>query len=528
MTNEELANILFPDVKETIMDIERCYPQRELREHEEVTRFGASPTGYINIGGLYTAFVSWKLAEQTKGHFILRIEDNNRRDIIDGGINDFVDSLLKYHILFDEGYFNKDNEVGIYGPYSQTARKHIYQVFIKDLVAKGIAYPCFCSLEDLEEMRRCQRKSGVKTGYYGEYAKCRYLSLTEAADKALRKEPFTIRIKSEYLRTYNTEVYNDLIKGKVKLKKTDLDIVIMKQSGIPDYNFAHVVDDHFMGTTTITRCEDWLPSLHTHLALFHVMGWNPPNYAHIGAISIKINNSIVKVSKKLGEKVTVQYYLKKGYIPEAIHKYFLITACADYEQFWLENKEKTYSFALNKMSAHGALLDVKKLNYVSKKELSKLSVDVLYEKYLQWIEEYYPDELEIYHNDTVFIKNVIRTIKGLEKPRMAIAYFEQLHEEILLFLNAPYRIDMLKNDRENLSLFLTYIHQQKWTTLAMTKDCVISFCTANNLTTSEFCMILRKMITGKEKSPSVYEMLFLIGKDRICDWLKIILNIEVD
>lgn len=520
MTNEELANILFPNVKLTIQDIEKKYPKRKLSEREEITRFGASPTGYINIGGLYTAFIAWKLAEQTKGHFILRIEDNNQREIIDGGINDFVSALLKCYICFDEGYFDKDNEVGIYGPYSQTARKNIYQVFIKDLVAKGIAYPCFCSLEDLDEMRNFQRKNGIKTGYYGKYAKCRNLSLTEAADKALNKVPFTIRIKSEYLDKYNVRIYNDLIKGKVKLKNSDLDIVIMKQSGIPDYNFAHVIDDHYMGTTTITRCEDWLPSLHTHLALFDIMGWTPPNYAHIGAISIKYNNSIVKVSKKLGEKVTVKYFLKKGYIPEAIHKYFMITACADYEEYWLNNKEQTYSFEINKMSAHGALLDIQKLDYVSKKEISKFAVDELYERYVQWIEAYYPEEQEIYCNDSVFTKNVITIIRGVEKPRMAIAYFEQLHEEMLLFVNAPYKVGILKKDKEGLSLFKTYIRQQKWTDLVTIKESISLFCASNCLRTSDFCMILRKMIVGREKSPSVYEMLLLLGKDRIIEWIK--------
>lgn len=524
MTHKELADILFPSIHESMEDIERKYSKRSINKKSEVTRFGASPTGYINIGGLYTAFISWKIAKQTNGLFILRIEDNNQRDIVSGGIESFVNALLKYDISFDEGYFSKEVELGEYGPYTQTSRKGIYQVFVKSLVERGIAYPCFCSIEQLNDMRKQQLLDKKKTGYYGKYAKCRYLTLEEAADLAKKGSPFVIRIRSEYLREYKNDYYDDGIKGRVRLSSTDLDLVILKESGIPDYNFAHVIDDHLMGTTVITRCEDWLPSLYTHLALFNIMGWKPPRYAHIGAISIKLDRSIVKVSKKLGYRVTVEYYLKKGYITEAVHKYFLMTACADYEQFWLENREDEYIFSLKKMNAHGALLDENKLDFVSRREIDKLSVDTIYTKYVQWLKEYHPDVCGMVLDDSEFVKKLICIIKGVEKPRFAVCYFEQLMDEMFPFFNAPYTEQMTKRDKECLEIFALNIVNQRWDDLKMLNTDILNFCEEKSISVKELCMALRKMIVGKTKSPSVYEMLMILGKERIYNWLYVICN----
>lgn len=522
MTYKEFANILFPSIQESVEDVQRKYPTRKISATAEVTRFGASPTGYINIGGLYTAFISWKLAKQTNGIFILRIEDNNQRDIVPDGIENFVNALLKYGISFDEGYFSEKKEFGSYGPYSQTSRAEIYQVFVKKLVEEGIAYPCFCSLHQLNDVRTQQRLKNEKTGYYGAYAKCRCLSLHDAAELAKNGKPFVIRIKAEYLKQYENNYYNDMIKGKVKLSPSDLDIVILKETGIPDYNFAHVVDDYLMGTTTITRCEDWLPSLHTHLALFNILGWKPPRYAHIGAISIKKGRSIIKISKKLGEKVTVDYYLKKGYIPEAMHNYFMMIACADFENYWLEHKEDEYKFSIQKMNVHGALLDEDKLNYVSKKEFDRLSVGIIFKKFIHWVKEYSSDAYLLFSSDSEYTQKIIKIVKGIERPRLAICHFEQLMDEIYPFFNAPHINQVTFQDKKYLELLTINIENQKWDNLNRIRQSIQELCNDNNIAVNDFCMALRRMIVGKQQSPSVYEMLMMLGKEKIMNWLKII------
>lgn len=517
MTDKELANVLFPDITETVQDLERIYPMRNIDENAEITRFGASPTGYINMGGLYTAFISWKLANQSNGHFILRIEDNNQRDIIDEGISDFVNALVSYGIEFDEGYFNEKEQLGEYGPYVQTQRKRIYQIVVKELVEKGMAYPCFCTADMLENMPEIQKERHVLTGYYGKYAKCKNLSNEEAARKVRKGEPFVIRIKSEKLLKFKMEYYIDAIKGKVKLTPSPIDIVILKTSGVPDYNFAHVVDDHFMRTTVITRCEDWLPSLHTHLALFYLTGWIPPQYAHIGAISIKLNErSIVKVSKKLGEKVTVDYYLKKGYITKAIHEYFMMIACAEYEEYWRGNKKGDFKFSLKKMSSHGAILDNDKLNYVARMEMSNLSIMELYNQFIKWMHRFHPDKVEQYSANYVFTIKILSLARGLEKERKAVACFDDVLQETEKFFHMPYRGSLDEKDRINIEVYRSYNHISFNTTNEV-KEFLLQINEAHGISMSEMCSSFRKLFTGEDKSSSVLEMLIAFN-DMIKKW----------
>lgn len=520
MTTKELADILFPDVMERPEDFEKRYPPRKLLQGAEVTRFGASPTGYINIGGLYTAFISWKIAKMSNGKFILRIEDNNQRDLIDDGIKNFVNALTSYDISFDEGYIDTENEIGGYGPYIQSKRQNIYQVYVKELVSKGFAYPCFCSVEKLEGLRELQRTNKEQTGYYGKYAECRNLSPEVAAERALMGESFVIRLRAEYLSDYTEEYYDDLIKGKVRLSKSDLDLIILKESGLPDYHFAHVVDDHLMGTTIITRCEDWLPSLHTHLALFSLMGWKPPRYAHIGALSIKLNErSIVKISKKLGDAVTVDYYLKKGYTPEAFKAYFAGIASNISDELIFENKVED-SFSLSNMSSHGAIFDIAKLNYVSKFILEKNELNLLERRFSQWIAKYHPELFEIITCDEKFLSEILRIIRGVEAPRRSVACCEDILKEVMPYFNAPHKGSLIDGDLDLLKGFMFRIRERELENIDAVRTLLTVFANEQGVSLKRIAAALRRMIVGSDYSPSVFEMVMIFGLNRIGSWIK--------
>ena len=174
MNNKDLANLIFPDVKD-ISYYEEKYTTRKLTEGAIVTRFAPSPTGFIHIGSLYQALISNKLAKQTNGIFFLRIEDTDQKREVEGGVSEIINSLNNFGISFDEGMTDDNNEKGEYGPYKQSLRKEIYQSYAKSLIEKGLAYPCFLKPEELEEMRKKQESLKVRPGCYGIWAKYNHL-----------------------------------------------------------------------------------------------------------------------------------------------------------------------------------------------------------------------------------------------------------------------------------------------------------------------------------------------------------------
>ena len=295
-TLKDLANLIFPNVNETIEDLEKRYPLRDLEEGSEVTRFAPSPTGFLHTGSLFTTLVTQKVANQSNGVFFIRLEDTDTKREIAGSGKELIDQLSVFGVVPDEGYMG-DFEKGNYGPYKQSQRAHIYNVVIKDLITRGRAYPCFCSHEDLDELRKVQEAKKLIPGYYGEFAKCRNLSVEEQIKLVKEGKPFVIRFKSLGNHENKVEV-DDLVRGHLLLSENDQDIVIYKSDGLPTYHFAHLVDDHFMRTTCVTRGEEWLPSLPIHIDLFNTMGWKAPKYAHLPVIMKNDNGTRRKLSKR--------------------------------------------------------------------------------------------------------------------------------------------------------------------------------------------------------------------------------------
>ena len=430
MNYTDLANLIFPDAKD-IEYYEEKYPRRNLPEGAVVTRFAPSPTGYVHIGGLYQALVAHKIAKQTKGVFFLRIEDTDQKREVENAVEGIVNSLQDFGMRPDEGAVSNSEEVGAYGPYMQSQRKDIYQAYAKYLISQGKAYPCFCTSEELEITRKKQEDAKIRTGYYGVWAKCRSLSVEEMAEKIKLGEKYIIRFKSPGREDRKIK-HKDLIKGNVEFPENDQDIVIIKGDGLPTYHFAHAVDDHLMGTTTVIRSDEWLSSVPLHLQLFYELGFKAPKYAHIAPIMKNDNGNKRKLSKRKDPEAAVSYYEEEGIPKEAVKEYLLNIANSTFENWRRANPDKDireFELQLNKMSVSGALFDMIKLYDVGKTVISRFSAEKVYEESYKWAKKY-DKELEKLLENKEYSLKVFGIERGNKKPRKDIAKWSDVKENI--------------------------------------------------------------------------------------------------
>lgn len=382
-----LADKLFPHIIETPEQVEARYPKRDLPEGAKVTRMGPSPTGFMHLGNLYGALVDERLAHQSGGVFYLRIEDTDRKREVEGGVKTIIDAFSSFGLPFDEGA-TLDGEIGSYGPYRQSARAPIYQTFVKSLIARGLAYPCFCTEEELAAARAAQEQNKENYGYYGKYAVWRDRTREDIEAALQAGIPYVVRFRSEGS-IENKIRHEDLVKGKMEIPENDQDIVILKSDGIPTYHFAHVVDDHLMGTTTVVRGEEWLATLPVHLQLFRAMGWKTPKYAHTAQL-MKIDEETGgkrKLSKRKDPELALTYYAKEGYPAPCVLEYLMTLLNSNFEEWRRANPDlslQDFPFSTKKMSGSGALFDIDKLRDVSKNVISRMTADAVYNDVSAW------------------------------------------------------------------------------------------------------------------------------------------------
>jgi len=379
MDYNKLAELMFPEITKTKEDYEKIYAKRQLPDGAKVTRFAPSPTGFLHIGGLFAAFAAERAAHTTGGVFFLRIEDTDKKREVENGVSGIVNGLRAFGIEFDEGMLSETEEKGAYGPYLQSTRKDIYQALCKELVKKGLAYPCFCSAEELAEVRQAQEADKLTPGYYGKFAKCRALSLEEIEEKIKAGMPYVVRLKSPGSEEKRIS-FEDGIKGTIEMPENITDIVLLKTDGIPTYHFAHAVDDHYMGTTDVIRGDEWISSAPIHLQLFDVLGFDLPRFAHISPIMKEDEETggKRKLSKRKDPEAAVTYYHEVGYPKEAVLEYLLTILNSNYEQWRSENPEadrNSFEFSLKNMSKAGALFDLNKLTDISKTYIATLTAD---------------------------------------------------------------------------------------------------------------------------------------------------------
>ncbi len=443
MDYNKLAELLFPAITDTPSDIEARFPARDLPGGTPVTRLGPSPTGFIHLGNLYGAFVDERIAHQKDGVFYLRIEDTDDKRYVEGAVETVIDSLDFFGIHFDEGA-GKEKDTGEYGPYYQSQRKEIYQVFVKDLVRQGLAYPSFLTEEEITSLRAQQEAAKVMPGIYGKYAKERDYDVEQVEEKLSEGLPFVVRLKSGgNPSTPATITVSDAIRGELSMPENFQDVVILKTTGLPTYHFAHVCDDHLMKTTHVVRGEEWLSSLPIHVELFAKLGFSLPIYCHTSVLmKIDENGSKRKLSKRKDPELALDYYKELGYHPLAVKEYLLTILNSNYEEWRQENPDTPWSdfpFTMDKMSTSGALFDLNKLNDISKDVLLRIPASQLAEFLRNWAKEFRPELTEILADDKLL--QILDLGRDGKKPRKDFINAAQMFQFIQYFYEEYFTIE---------------------------------------------------------------------------------------
>ena len=425
---EQLAKLMCPDVTLTIQDLEERYPARVLKEGARVTRFAPSPTGFLHTGSLFASFVASKLAHDTDGIFYLRIEDTDTKREVKGSTQTLINQLNTFDVTIDEGYGFGGN----YGPYMQSERSFIYNTVIYDMVLKGIAYPCFCSSDDLSAIREVQTANKERPGYYGKYAKCRNISVDEAIERIQNGEAYVVRFKS-FGNFENHIDFHDEIRGDLSLSENDMDIVIRKSDGLPTYHFAHACYDHFMHTNYVVRGEEWLPSAPTHVQLFNALGFELPHYAHLPVIMKNDNGNWRKLSKRLDPEASVSYFIEQGYPTDSLLIYLCTIANSNYEEFRLANpdsKIEDFKLSFEKFSLDGALFDLEKINNISKDVIFKTPIEQLVNNVKTWAQTYDTNLLSLINEDEEMFAKIMNFGKNDPQPRKDYYKYAEIYEHI--------------------------------------------------------------------------------------------------
>ena len=540
MTYKDLADLIFPNITKTIADYEEMYPLRDLPEGAMVTRFAPSPTGFVHMGSLLASFISRKAAKDTNGVFYLRIEDTDQKREVENGIEGIVTDLNNFKIEIDEGALSRSESIGKYGPYIQSERKEIYQAFIKHLLENGMAYPCFCTEDALNETREMQEATKARIGYYGRYAVCRNIKLEDAYNRIKNGEKYIIRLKSpgDFERKI---VVNDLVKGKIEFPENDLDIVIMKSDGLPTYHFAHLVDDHLMRTTHITRGDEWVSSLPIHIQLFKVFGFEPPKYAHLSPIMKQEGDTKRKLSKRKDPEAAMSYYAELGIPTEAVHLYLMTIANTNFEEWYDHNKDKSiddFKFDFKKISASGALFDLEKLYNISKNYISYLKAEDVYERLINWATNYdeeFKDLLTKYKDYSI---NLFSIERYQNKPRKDYDCFSNVKKNIWymydeLFNDFEYDFDKINDKEEIKNILNTYIDKyysssddkDTWFNKIKELSDELGYCSnmkeyklnPDNYkgNVADVSTVIRVALTSSRMTPDLYEIMKLLGEDRI-------------
>ena len=537
MTNKDLAELLYPDVTKDIEYLEKKYPERNLPEGAEVCRFAPSPTGRMHMGNLFASFIPEVFANQSNGVFILRIEDTDDKRAIENGVELILEDLEHYNYNVNEHPLKG----GAYGPYIQTERKDIYHIVAKHLVSIGRAYPCFCSEEELSEMRNIQESKKDRIGYYGKYAKCRNLTYEEVKAKIEAGEKWVLRLKS--MGDFNKKIaFKDLVKGTIELPENDIDQVLIKSDGIPPYAFAHVCDDHFMRVTTVTRDDSYISSVPYHLEVWDACGFKAPKFAHLLPLNKKEGETIRKISKRKDPEAAVSFYHERGIPVEAIKLYFATIMNSNFEGWFLQNQDKSYrdfTFNFNKMSTSGSLFDLEKLINISKNYLSKLKAGEIFDGLDAWSKEFDPEFNELINKYKDYTNSILNIEREQKKPRKDYDCYSTIKEHIWymydeLFENKEleYEFQNITDKKEIANILKSYIEkyfniEDKETWFNSMKDLCAELGYASDMkaykenpesfkgNVADISMVLRVALTTKSMTPDLYEIMKNLGEERI-------------
>ena len=540
MDRKELADLIFPEAKE-VSYYEEKYPERDLPEGAQVVRVAPSPTGFIHVGGIFQGLIAKKIAQQTGGVFFVRIEDTDQKRKIENGNEEILNAYKDYDLYPDETVGK-----GNYGPYVQSERKEIYQAYAKKLLEEGNAYPCFCSPEELSNIRENQTKAQERTGYYGKWAKCRNMPVDMAYEKIKNGDPYIIRLKSPGNPEKKIKI-KDVIKGGVDMPENDQDIVIIKSDGLPTYHFAHAVDDHLMHTTLVTRSDEWLSSVPLHIQLFRILGFKVPKFAHTAPLEKTEDGARRKLSKRKDPEAAVSYYTEVGIPKEALKEYLMNIANSNFEIWRKQNPDKDmmkdFEFHLNKMGVSGALFDMVKLLDVAKGVISKFTAQEVYDFSYAWAEKFDSELKEMLDNKEYSLK-VLGIERGKAKPRKDIAKWSDV-KNIIYYMypekfanNTEFEYQKISDENEIKKIVSEYVNnyfdinddKQIW--FNKMKDLAEKLGYAREVKeykanpemykghVGDISTVIRVTLTGRANTPDLYEIIEVLGEKEVKDRLK--------
>ncbi len=533
MDYRKLAEKLLPGEYPPLAFYEEKYPPRDLPKGAQVTRLAPSPTGFIHLGNLFVAIANERVAHLSGGIMYLRIEDTDLKRKVDGAVEAVKNALKYFDIRFDEGA-EIEGAKNEYAPYYQRERAEMYRAFAKDLIARGLAYPCFCTEESLSALREKQTAEKKITGYYGEYAACRNLTEEQIDEKLKAGLPFVIRLKSQG----NPErkiAFRDRIKGDITVTENDQDVVILKSDGIPTYHFAHAIDDHFMRTTLVIRGEEWLASLPIHLELFQALGFPLPAYGHNCSLMKQDGETRRKLSKRKDPELSLEFYRQEGYYSRAVKVYMLTLLNSNFEEWYLKNPEsplQSFKFTVEKMGKSGALFDLDKLNDISKNELAKLSAEEMLAFLKGWAEEFGTEEQKGYLKEEEYLLKVLNLCMGTagKKRRKDFTTAKQAMEQIAYFFRKGARQDEYRTEKQTRNAILkAFADSYRYSDDAQTwfgklKEIAASLGFAAEMkdykqnpegykgSVSDVAEVLRIAVTGRANTPDLWTILQILGE----------------
>lgn len=533
-----LAAKLFPNA-EAAADVVARYPSRRLSPDAAVTRIAPSPTGSMHIGGVYMAVVSKFLAARTGGVFFLRIEDTDKKREAEGAVATIISTLDKMGLTPDEGPLLGGGERGEYGPYTQSERTAIYGAFARRLVEKGWAYPCFASEEDLAAMRSAQEAQKVRPGYYGTWATWRDADVAEVGAALAANTPWVLRLRSRGDGD-SQQPHDDLIRQTLLLPQNDQDAVLLKRDGTPTYHLAHAVDDHLMGTTHVIRADEWVSSLPLHRELFAALEFPEPRYAHVAPIQKLDNGNRRKLSKRHDPEAGFGYYDAKGYPPRAIVEYLLNLANPNFEDWRRDNPDapaEEFPLALSAFNRSSPLFDEVKLRDVAKSVVARMSASEVYAAGLAWSLEHAADFAALLSRDPGYSIEMLSIERGGEKVRRDIAAWSDLPLEFSYFfdetfvpaepaaassnLSAQETAEILRNPEV---LYDPARTRDDWFDGVKRLAASLGFATSLKEykadkgkyrgQVGDLTQVLRLAVTGRTRTPDLYEVMRVLGVDR--------------
>ncbi len=526
-------------------ELESMFPSRHLPDSAEVMRVPPSPTGFVHIGTVYAGMVNERIAHQSGGVFILRIEDTDKKREVEGSVDRIVEAFEHFGLPYDEGPV-KD---GPYGPYFQSQRADMYMVYALELLRSGRAYPDFASPEELKANMEAQQAAKVRPGYYGKWALWRDKTDEEITAALDAGKPFVLRFKS--LGDHERRItYEDVFKGHMEVPENDLDVPLIKSDGtrLPTYHLAHVVDDTLMRVTKVFRSDEWLPSTALHIELSEALGFEPFTYGHFAPISIidKNGGGKRKLSKRKDDEADVQYWIKAGYPVEGVKAYLLGLANSTFEEWYRANpgvQVEDFPVSLEKLAASRApLLDMAKLEDYCKDFIASLPQGAFNEQLLAYEQKYGEKGLaEAVTGDPTYAEAVFAIERSGDKPRKDLAKWGDAYEQYGYFFDELFARDFAPRAKDELASFGTETiasacssflksydpadDQTVWFDKLKSAAEACGFATDNKAyktapetfkgNTADFAKIIRVKLTGKNRTPDLCTIMQVMGIERV-------------